>query len=733
MSGQSLSRRHFLKTSGMVGGGIVVAVALPGCAFNGPHPIEVTDAGFIPNAFLQIAPDNKITFYCPSDEMGQGIRTGLATIIGEELDVDPANMLVQAAGSHEDYNNPEFRVQGTGGSNAVRVFYQPLRQVGADTRALLLNAAALDLGIPSEQLLTDDGFIVAGDRRYPYGDFVDTASSLEMPVATSLKAPSNFQYIGADAPRVDALAKATGTASFGIDTDLPGMVYAVVVRPPVAGSKALKFDDSAARIAPGVLDIVAVSSGIAVVAERYWQAYQAAKKLTVDWEKRPLSSVTSTQVRQDLSAALEANDDTESSHVGDPEKAFAEADRILETDYYAPFLAHAPMEPLNATLRITENGADLWTGVQFVGAAQGVLERLTGLPRGDIKIHNQFLGGGFGRRATLSHIVEVAEIAMSIDKPVQLLWSREDDLRHGFYRPAAMMKIKAAADNEGRITAWQARRSGANITAQTMKNALPGVLPSLPTGLLNGLVGAMDYVFDNWAVDASSVEGLHETYSLPSYRVSHASVDHGLPTTFWRSVGHSYTSFAVESMMDELAEARQIDPVTLRLKNLEDKPRMKNVVAQAGRLMAAMTVPEHHHLGFAAHSSFGTDVAQIAQVSVTDGNIRVHKVTCVVDCGLAVNPDIVRAQLEGAVMFALTATLYGQIDLDDGAVVQSNFHNYPILRMNESPAVDVVIIESHTPPTGIGEPGVPPLAPAVANAVYRATGQRLRDLPLKLA
>ena len=237
-----------------------------------------------------------------------------------------------------------------------------------------------------------------------------------------------------------------------------------------------------------------------------------------------------------------------------------------------------------------------------------------------------------------------------------------------------------------------------------MKNALPGVLPSLPTGLLNGLVGAIDYVFDNWAVDASSVEGLHETYSLPSYRVSHASVDHGLPTTFWRSVGHSYTSFAVESMMDELAEARHIDPVALRLKNLEDKPRMKNVVAQAGRLMAAMTVPENHHLGFAAHSSFGTDVAQIAQVSVTDGNIRVHKVTCVVDCGLAVNPDIVRAQLEGAVMFALTATLYGQIDLDDCAVVQSNFHNYPILRMNESPAVDVVIINSQTPPTGIGEP-----------------------------
>ena len=735
MSNQTLSRRHFLKASGMVGGGIVVAVALPGCAFKGPHPIEVTDAGFVPNAFLQITPDNHVTFYCPSDEMGQGIRTGLATIVGEELDVNPATMLVKAAGSHEDYNNPEFRVQGTGGSNAVRVFYEPLRQVGADTRALLLNAASLDLGIPADQLLTADGFIVAGDRRYPYGDFVETASSLEMPIATELKAPSHFKYIGADAPRVDALAKATGTANFGIDADVPGMVYAVVVRPPVAGSKALSFDDSTARVAPGVLAVVPVSSGVAVVAERYWQANQAAKKLTIDWEETPLSTVTSEQVRQDLSAALEADNDTESTRAGDPEKAFAGADAgtILETDYYAPFLAHAPMEPLNATLRITEDGADLWTGVQFVGAAQGVLERLTGLPRGNIKIHNQFLGGGFGRRATLSHIVEVAEIALSVDKPVQLLWSREDDLRHGFYRPAAMMKIKAAADSEGHITAWQARRSGANISAQTFKNALPGVLPNLPTGLLNGLAGAMDYVFKNWAVDGSSVEGLHETYSLPSYQVSHASVDHGLPTTFWRSVGHSYTSFAVESMMDELAEAKQLDPVALRLKNLNDKPRMQNVVAEAGQLMAAMTVPENHHLGFAAHSSFGTDVAQIAEVSVTEGQIRVHKVTCVVDCGLAVNPDIVTAQLEGAVMFALTAALYGSIDLEGGAVVQSNFHNYPILRMNESPAVDVVIIESETPPTGIGEPGVPPLAPAVANAVYRATGQRLRDLPLQLA
>jgi len=733
MSTHIVSRRHFLKSSAMVGGGVVVAVTLPGCSFDGEFPIDSADSALVPNAFLQITPDNHIIFYCPADEMGQGIRTGLATVIGEELDCHPSDMTVRAAGSHEDYNNPEFGLQLTGGSSAVRVFYEPLRQVGADTRALILGAAAKDLGIPLDQLDTDNGYVIAGDQRHPYGAFVTTAATLEMPVATPVKAAGAFKYIGTDFARVDARAKATGTANFGIDADLPGLVYAVVVRSPVAGAKALQYNDEAARQQPGVQAVLPISSGIAVVADSYWQANQAAKKLAVEWEHVELTEIDSTRVRQSLSSALDANDGVEAASEGDLVAGLAAASKTHSAEYFAPFLAHAPMEPVNATLRIEGDRADLWTGVQVVGATQGLLERLTGLPRENIRVHNQYLGGGFGRRATLTHVVEVTEIAMATGRPVQVLWSREDDLRHGVYRPASLMRLEAGIDNEGKVTAWQAHRAGGNVTPETLKNALPALLPSMPEGLLGGLHSAVDFIFGNFAVDHPSVEGLHETYALPVHSVAHTTVDHGLPLTFWRSVGHSYSSFAVESMMDELALAADIDPIDLRLKNLEEKPRMRRVVERAGELMAAMNVPEGHHLGFASHSSFFTDIAEIAEVSVIDGNIRVHKVTCVVDCGTVVNPDTVRAQLEGGVMFALTAALHGQIDLDNGAVVQSNFHDYPILRMDEAPAIEVEIIDSGTAPTGIGEPGVPPLAPAVANAVYRATGQRLRELPLRLA
>ncbi|MGD2008342.1 MAG: molybdopterin-dependent oxidoreductase, partial [Cellvibrionales bacterium] len=603
MSTQILSRRHFLKSSAMVGGGVVVAVTLPGCSFDGEYPIDSAEAALVPNAFLQITPDNHIIFYCPADEMGQGIRTGLATVIGEELDCHPGNMTVEAAGSHEDYNNPEFGLQLTGGSSAVRVFYEPLRQVGADTRALILAAAAQDLGIPATQLRTDNGHVIAGDQRYPYGNFVATAASLEMPAETPVKDPSTFKYIGTDFARIDAQAKATGTANFGIDADLPGMVYAVVLRSPVAGAKAVRVDDSAARQQPGVRDVLSISSGIAVVADTYWQANQAAKQLVVEWEQVALTSVDSDRVRTDLATALDANDGVEAASEGDHAAGLAAASQTHSAEYFAPFLAHAPMEPVNATLRIEGDRADLWTGVQVVGATQGLLERLTGLPRENIRVHNQYLGGGFGRRATLTHVVEVTEIAMATGKPVQVLWSREDDLRHGVYRPASLMRLEAGIDANGKVTAWQAQRAGGNVTPETLKNALPALLPSMPEGLLGGLHGAVDFIFGNWAVDHPSIEGLHETYSMPTHTITHTTVDHGLPLTFWRSVGHSYSGFAVESMMDELAVSAGIDPVELRLRNLGDKPRMRRVVERAGELMAAMEVPEGHHLGFSSHSS----------------------------------------------------------------------------------------------------------------------------------
>jgi len=733
MTTQPLSRRQLLKRGALLSGGLVVGVQLPGCSFSGPLPIEAADEGFVPHAFLQISPNNEIVFYCPSDEMGQGVRTGLATLIGEELDLHPTEMVVRSAGSHEAYANPEFGIQLTGGSNAVRAFYTPLRQTGADTRALLLNAAAIDLGIPAQQLSTDNGHIVAGDQRYPYGEFIATAATLELPEETPLKPANQFKYIGTEFTRVDALEKSTGTAQFGIDADISGMVYAVVVRPPVAGAKPLKVEREPVLAMAGIIAITDISSGIAVVAERYWYAQQGAKALQVEWEQIPLGNIDSATVKADLAAALEGDDIIEATSEGDIDAGLQAATHQHSSDYYAPFLAHAPLEPVNATLRIEGERAELWTGVQSIQAAQGLVERVTGLARGNITVHNLYLGGGFGRRGTLTHIVEVAEIAMAVQKPVQLLWSREHDIQNGLYRPASYMRISAGIDDTGRITAWHASRAGANITGETMTNMLPAMFPRMPKSMLTGLAGSLDYVFSNWAVDPSSVEGLHETYDLPNALVTHATVDHGLPTTFWRSVGHSYTAFAVESMIDELAEQAGMDPIAFRLKNTDGKPRMHRVLQRTEELMADYPLPEGHYLGVACHSSFFTDVAQVAEVSVSDsGDIRVHRVTCVADVGTAVNPDIVKAQLEGAVMFALTATLYGRIDLEQGAVVQSNFHDYPLLRMNEAPQVDVHLVDSGTEPTGIGEPGVPPLAPAVANGVYRALGKRLRTLPLRV-
>lgn len=731
MKPSTLSRRHFLRSSATLGGGLVVAVALPGCSFNGALPIESGEDSFTANAFLQISANNEIRFFCPSDEMGQGVRTGLATLVGEELDVHPATMTVESAGSHKAYINPEFGVQLTGGSNAVRVFWEPLRQVGADTRALILNAAAQDLGVPVDQLDTDNGAVLLGEQRYPYADFIATAATLPMPENSPLKASKDFRYIGTEFTRVDALAKSTGSARFGIDADIPGMVVAVVVRPPVAGARALSWDSAAVEGMTGIVAVVPISSGIAVVAENYWRANQGAKALQVEWQQTKLAAISSAQVKQDLRAALDANDDVVASEDGEIDTALTVAN-VHSAEYFAPYLAHAPLEPVNATLRIDGDRADLWTGVQSVQAAQGLIERVTGLPRGNIRVHNLYLGGGFGRRGTLTHIVEVAEIALAVDQPVQLLWSREDDLQHGLYRPASLMRMQAAIDEQGHITGWQGRRAGANITGDTLANMLPAVFPAMPAAALNGLAGALDYLMANWSVDPSSVEGLHETYSFGSHRVSHCTVNHGLPVTFWRSVGHSYTAFAVESMMDELAEQAGLDPLEFRLRNTTDRPRMHALLKVAKDAYERMEVGAGRYLGVACHSSFFSDVVQIAEVSVEQGELRVHRVTCVADVGTAINPDIVRAQLEGAVMFGLTAALYGEITLDQGRVQQSNFHNYPILRMDAAPAVDVILANSGGDPTGIGEPGVPPIAPAVANALYRATGVRRRELPLKV-
>ncbi len=732
MSATNVSRRHFLRTSAVAGGGLVVGFSLSGCSRD-PLPFDKQANALVPNAFLQITPESSIRFYCPRDEMGQGVTTGLGTLIGEELDLDPALLDIVFAGVHSDYNNPDMGVQGTGGSNSLKAHYLQLRQVGADTRALLLDAASRDLGVARTNLSTDNGHVVASGKRHPYGEFVGTAATLTAPEAAPLKAESEFRWIGRDFPRLDALGKATGTTIYGIDVDIDGMHHAVVSRSPVAGARLLSVDSTRAKSMPGVTDVVEISSGVAVVAQKYWQARQASAALETQWDHVPLADIDTATVRRDYEAAVGGAEGLVGPEQGDLQAGFEASSQVLEGQYWTPYLAHAPLEPMNAVLKIENGEAELWSGTQGVGAAQGLVSRFSGIEPEKVTVHNTYLGGGFGRRGTLTHIIEITEIAIATGKPIHLLWSREDDIRHGVYRPASLMNIRAGLDDNGRVTTWDAQRVGGNITPETLKNMLPGLFPGLGEGLIDWVVGVSEDVLRGWVVDPTSIEGLHEDYDFANVKVTHTTLDHGVPLTFWRSVGHSYTAFAKESMMDELALAAKVDPVDFRLQNTQGNPRLHNVIRVAGERMKQMAPADGRHLGFAAHHSFATDVAEIAEISVTDGAIRVHKVVCVVDCGTAVNPDVVAAQMEGGVMFGLTAALHGQLNLDSGVIRESNFHDYPILRMNEAPEVEVIIVDSGTAPTGVGEPGLPPIAPAVANAVYRATGQRLRSLPLRLS
>ena len=733
MNTVNVSRRRLLQASAVTGGGLVVGLAFTACSrAPAPLPIVSTEGAWTPNAFLQILPDNTIRFYTARSEMGQGVTTGLATLVGEELDVNPLDMDIRLAGVHEDYVNPAFGMQGTGGSSSIRAHYMQLRQVGANTRGLILEAAAQDLGVSAYALSTENGFVLHGDERHPYAAFVETAQSLSIEADAPLKPASQFQYIGQETKRVDAIAKATGTAEFGIDVDVPDMHYAVIVRPPVARAKAQSVNAANAKAMPGVINIFEVSTGVAVLAETFWQAKQAATKVEVQWESMPLDSLDTDALRRDYAAALDANDGVEGPVEGDIDEALQSAAKTHEAEYWAPLLSHSPMEPMNAVVRIEGDQADVWTGIQFPSAVPGLVSRVADIPAENVRFHQTYLGGGFGRRGSPSHIIEAAEIAKATGKPIQLVWTREDDIQQGPFRPASLMRIKAGIDNDGNLIAWDAARAGADISPDTFRSLLPALYSWMGDGMIEGVANLSEWYFEKFATDESSTEGLFEDYDHPNTRVTHMTVDHELPMTFWRSVGHSYTAFAKESMIDEMAEAAGMDEVAFRLQNTQNTPRLNNVIRVAGEHMAKMNPPEGHHLGFAAHHSFYTDVAEIAEVSVENGKIRVHKVTCVLDCGQAVNPDIVRSQIEGGVIYGLTATLYGGLNLERGAIKESNFHDYPMLRMNESPEIEVVIIDSGTKPTGVGEPGLPPIAPAVANAVYKATGQRLRSLPLQL-
>lgn len=733
MSSLTTNRRGFLKMASAAGGGLIIAAPLSGCASS--RIVRGHEQGeYQHSALLQITPSNRIHFYMPRSEMGQGVYHGLTTLIAEELNTPPEMIKVHHAPAGSEFNNPEYGLQLTGGSSSIRAHYQPLRQAAADAGAAILNAASHAWGIPMEQLSLKDGQVVSGNSSTPFGDYAELASQLKAPTGVALKAKSDFRFIGKQSKRIDGIAKATGTAEFGIDVDFPDLKRAAIKICPVHQGTVKSFDDSQAMSMPGVIKTVDIGSGVAVIAESYWEARQAVDALKIEWQLPELANYSSDSIKSKLQQLIQSDDGDEAHKQGQGRDPLTGAEQTFSAEYWAPYLAHATMEPMNCTIRLKDQSCDIWVGTQAPDAARATVASIVDLDRDQVTLHSTFLGGGFGRRANLDYIEQAAQIAKASGGiPIQLVWSREDDMQNDYYRPASLARFEASLDSSGNLDTFFVKRAGPNILPYSMEEYLPTVAPQFMEGVSRWAGKKTHNLFESMLVDPSSVEGLFEDYDAPHKEARHITFDPGLTSGVWRSVGHSFSGFFKESFIDEIAHGSQQDPLQFRLNNSGNDARFNRTLKLAAE-KANWGSPRFSGAsqGVAAHSSFQSVAAQIAEVSVVNGEIKVHRIVCAIDCGTAVNPDIVKTQMESCINFGLTAALYSEITLINGAVQQTNFHDYPMLRMSEAPEIEVHIVPSEEPPTGVGEPGLPPLAAAVANAVFAATGRRLRSLPLKL-
>ncbi|WP_431688394.1 molybdopterin cofactor-binding domain-containing protein [Hahella sp. NBU794] len=726
----ALSRRDLLRASLSAGGGLMVALQLPGCA-SLPQGMETNSLR--PNAWLEVTPDNRVILTLDRVEMGQGTYTGMCTLLAEELDVDPASIEVVFAPVDSAYEQPDFGLQITGGSTSLSSNWVRLREAGAMGRAMLVAAAAQVWNAPASSIITEHGVcrLREGGPSLSYGDLAELAARQPTPTDITLKSPADYLYIGKFNQRLDASLKSFGRADFGIDVQLPDMLYAVMARPPATGGALRTLDDQAARNMPGVVAVIQVPRGVAVVADKYWRARQARDKLKIEWDAGELGELDTASVFDLYRQTLDTESGDTVRSEGDVESALASTSERVTAEYRAPFLAHATMEPQNCTVWFRDGRCDVWAPTQGPDVARAVARRECGLSASDIHIHTTFIGGGFGRRLSQDFVGEAVSIAQHFDRPVKLIWSREEDIQHDLFRPASLHRLTAALSPGGEALAWTHDIAAPRVIDHYAKEAAGAVAPTwAPQAMVRMAAGVAKMV----TPDQSAYEGAEDVpYAIPHIRVRHMKADSGVPISYWRSVGHSFNAFVVESFIDELAHHARQDPLAYREQLLRDHPRHLRVLrAAAQKADWHGALAPGRALGVACHKSFGTYVAQVAEVSVENDAIRVHRVVCAVDCGLAVNPDTVIAQMQGGVIFGLTAALYGEITHIQGAVRQSNFHDYPVLRMNETPEIDVVLVGGDAAPTGVGEPGTPPIAPAVANAVFRLTGRRLRDLPLRL-
>jgi isoquinoline 1-oxidoreductase beta subunit len=706
---RTTSRRHFLKVSAAVGSGMVLSLGLPFA----DGEAQPAGAGTF-NAFVRIANDGQVTMTMPYVEMGQATYTSIPMLIAEELEVDLSQVRVEhAPPDRKLYGNPALGgEQVTGNSSAVRAAWQPLRQAGAVARTMLIAAAAKRWNVDPSSCRAQAGEVIhtASGRKLKYGELAADAAQMPVPTGVALKQPKDFKLIGTSAKRLDTPAKVNGSAVYGIDVRPAGVKIATLAQSPVFGGRVKSVDDTAAKAVKGVRQIVRLDDAVAVVADHMGAAKKGLAALKIEWEDGPHAKLATADIVAQLEQAT-LKPGAVAQNIGDAEKAMAGAATKVDATYQVPFLAHAAMEPMNCTVHVAKERCEVWIGTQVLARCQDAAARTAGLPIDKVVVHNHLLGGGFGRRLEVDAVVRAVEIGKQVDGPVKVMWTREEDITHDMYRPYWLDRISAGLDDKGRPVAWNNRYAGSSVVARWA-----------PPWFNNGL-------------DPDSTEGAIDlVYGLPNFHVEYVRVEPpGIPTAFWRSVGPSHNVFVTESFIDELAAAAKQDPIAYRRELLDKSPRARAVLDLAAEKSGwGQKLPEGTGRGVSLQFAFASYMAHVAEVEVAkNGSVRVKRVVCAVDCGSVVNPDTVRAQLQSAVIFGISAALYGQITLKDGRVEQTNFDTYQVLRIDEAPtAIDVHLVQNTEAPGGIGEPGTSAIVPAVANAIFAATGKRLRKMPI---
>jgi len=704
----NIGRRKFLETSAMLGGGLVIGLVLP--VRGALAKAQAAEAAPVQsNAWVRIAPDNTITLICHRNEMGQDVHTSLALLIAEELEVDVDKVKIEQAPVDPVYVNALLGAQITGGSTSVRDAWTKLREAGATARMQLTAAAANEWKVAAADCVAKDGAVTYAGKRKTYGELAAAAAKLPAPAKVALKTQAEFTQIGKHQHRLDTPAKARGKAIFGIDVTQPGMVYASIEQCPVIGGKAVSVDDAKAKAMPGVRAVVNIGEGVAVIADHYWTAKTAREALAITWDYGPGAGLDNAKIEATLKAGAKQDGSVIRKH-GDVDAALKTATKKLNAEYRLQLLAHATLEPMNCLALVSDAGCDIWASTQFPQGAQGVAAARSGVPAAKVRIFPQFIGGGFGRRLDVDFIGQAAAIAKAMPgTPVKLIWTREDDVRNDFYRPASYHVLNGGIDAKGNLVAFDYKFASASVT----NRMFPGVVKD-----------GLDPLMTEGAVDL--------TYDIPNERLRVVIQEFGLRVGYWRSVSHALNAFAIEGFVDELAHAAGKDPVAFRLALLGKQPRQQAVLERAAKEAGwGQKLPPGKAQGVASMESYGTHQAVVVDISKTaNGAIRIDKLTYAVDPGIAVHPDQVIAQIQGGAVSGLINTLVAKITLKDGRVQQSNFHDFLVPRMNQMPKIDVVLVESGADPGGMGEVGVPLVAPAIANAVFALTGQRVRTLPL---